>query len=144
MPVQAPLIVDRYAIYDRIAAGGMATVHLARLVGERGFSRAVAIKRLHPHLAMDPDFVSMFLDEARLAARIRHPNVIQTLDVVVAEGEVFLVMEYVEGESLAALMRILVARGERVQPAYASALVAPVLHGLHAAHEAKNDHGEPL
>ncbi len=144
MEARAPILVGRYAIYDRIAAGGMATVHVGRLVGERGFSRTVAIKRLHAHFAMDPDFVGMFLDEARLAARIRHPNVVQTLDVVVAEGEVFLVMDYVEGESLAHLMRILLARNETMPPACASALIAPVLHGLHAAHEAKNDHGEPL
>jgi serine/threonine protein kinase len=144
MDARAPVIVGRYAIYDRIAAGGMATVHLGRLVGEAGFSRTVAIKRLHAHFAMDPDFVAMFLDEARLAARIRHPNVVQTLDVVVQDGEVFLVMDYVEGESLAHLMRILVGRGEPMPPACASALILPVLHGLHAAHEAKNDHGEPL
>jgi eukaryotic-like serine/threonine-protein kinase len=144
MKPRAPLIVGRYAIYDRIAAGGMATVHLGRLVGEGGFSRTVAIKRLHAHFAMDPEFVGMFLDEARLAARIRHPNVVQTLDVVVADGEVFLVMDYVEGESLAHLMRVLVARGEMMPPACASALISPALHGLHAAHEAKNDHGAPL
>jgi serine/threonine protein kinase len=144
MDARAPLIVGRYAIYDRIAAGGMATVHLGRLVGERGFSRTVAIKRLHAHFAVDPDFVGMFLDEARLAARIRHPNVVQTLDVVVADGEVFLVMDYVEGDSFAHLMRILCERGEAMPPACASALIAPVLHGLHAAHEAKTDHGEAL
>jgi serine/threonine protein kinase len=139
-----PVIVGRYAIYDRIAAGGMATVHLGRLVGERGFSRTVAIKRLHPHLAMDPDFVGMFLDEARLAARIRHPNVVQMLDVVVRHDEVFLVMEYVEGESLSQFMRLCIARGEHVPPSAAVALMAAVLRGLHAAHEAKNDQGEPL
>jgi serine/threonine protein kinase len=144
MDARAPTIVGRYAIYDRIAAGGMATVHLGRLVGERGFSRTVAIKRLHAHFAMDPDFVGMFLDEARLAARIRHPNVVQTLDVVVADGEVFLVMDYVEGESLAHLMRVLFGRDEPMAPACAVALMSPVLHGLHAAHEAKNDHGVPL
>jgi serine/threonine protein kinase len=141
---RAPTMIGRYAIYDRIAAGGMATVHLGRLVGEKGFSRTVAIKRLHGHLAMDPDFVSMFLDEARLAARIRHPNVVQTLDVVVSDNEVFLVMDYVEGESLAQLMRIVVGRGETVPAGCASSLITAVLVGLHAAHEAKNDHGEPL
>ena len=66
----------RYAIYDEIASGGMATVHLGRLLGRAGFSRTVAIKRLHPQFAKDPEFVAMFLDEARLAARIRHPNVV--------------------------------------------------------------------
>jgi serine/threonine protein kinase len=139
-----PVIVGRYAIYDRIAAGGMATVHLGRLVGEHGFSRTVAIKRLHPHLAMDPDFVGMFLDEARLAARIRHPNVVQMLDVVVRDDEVFLVMEYIEGESLSQFMRLCISRSERVPASAAVAVVSSVLRGLHAAHEAKNDHGEPL
>src|SRR5215467_4948176 len=71
--------LGRYALYGKIASGGMATVHFGRLLGPVGFSRTVAIKRLHPHLAEDADFVSMFLDEARLAARIRHPNVVSSL-----------------------------------------------------------------
>src|ERR1700723_3340749 len=83
----------------------MATVHFGRLIGPVGFSRTVAIKRLHPHHAKDPEFVSMFLDEARLAARIHHPNVVQTLDVVALDGELFLVLEYVQGEGLAKLIR---------------------------------------
>src|SRR5229473_1256168 len=93
-------VIGRYALYGEIASGGMATVHLGRLLGPVGFSRTVAIKRLHAQLAKDPEFVSMFLDEARLAARIRHPNVVPTLDVVATEGEIFLVMDYVQGESL--------------------------------------------
>ncbi len=95
-------VVGRYALCDRIAGGGMATVHLGRLLGQAGFSRTVAIKRLHAHLSEDPELVSMFIDEARLAARIHHPNVVATLDVVARESELFLVMEYVHGESLAA------------------------------------------
>src|SRR3954471_5824426 len=75
--------VGRYVIFREIASGGMATVHLARLIGPVGFSRVVAVKHLHPHLASDPDFRSMFIDEARLAARIRHPNVLPILDVIV-------------------------------------------------------------
>ncbi len=71
----------------------MATVHIGRLIGPAGFTRTVAIKRLHPQYARDPEFVAMFLDEARLAARIRHPNVVSTLDVVALEGELFLVMD---------------------------------------------------
>src|SRR5512135_2842494 len=96
-------IVGRYALHQKIAAGGMATVHIGRLLGPAGFSRTVAVKRLHAQHAKDPEFVSMFLDEARLAARIRHPNVVSTLDVVALEGELFIVMDYVEGESLARL-----------------------------------------
>jgi serine/threonine-protein kinase len=96
-------IIGRYALFAEIAAGGMATVHIGRLLGPIGFSRTVAIKRLHAQFARDPEFVTMFLDEARLAARIRHPNVIPTLDVVATQGELFLVMEYVQGESLSQL-----------------------------------------
>ena len=77
--------MGRYAIYGEIAAGGMAAVHFGRLMGPVGFARTVAIKRLHAHLAKAPEFVAMFLDEARLAARIRHPNVVPTLDVVAAD-----------------------------------------------------------
>src|ERR1700678_1182950 len=98
-------IVGRYALYGELAAGGMATVHLGRLLGPVGFARTVAIKRLHPHFAKNPEFVAMFLDEARLAARIRHPNVVPTLDVVALDGELFLVMEYVQGEPLGGLLR---------------------------------------
>src|SRR6201997_4561426 len=97
--------IGRYLLFGEIASGGMATVHFGRLNGPAGFSRTVAIKRLHAHFAKDPEFVSMFLDEARLAARIRHPNVVPTLDVVANGGELFLVMDYVPGESLARLSR---------------------------------------
>ncbi len=137
-------VVGRYVLYDAIASGGMATVHLARLVGPVGFSRTVAIKRLHHHFATDPEFVSMFLDEARLAARIRHPNVVQTLDVVAQDGDLFLVMDFVQGESLARLMRVTNARKERIPPKIAATVIAGALYGLHAAHEAKSERGEPL
>jgi len=137
-------VVGRYALYGEIAAGGMATVHFGRLLGPVGFSRTVAIKRLHPQFAKDPEFVSMFLDEARLAARIRHPNVVPTLDVVATQGELFLVMDYVQGESLSRLIRASRERGERIPLRMASAIVGGALHGLHAAHEAKNERGEPL
>jgi serine/threonine protein kinase len=139
-----PHIVGRYALYGEIAAGGMATVHYGRLTGPVGFSRTVAIKRLHAQFAKNPDFVSMFLDEARLAARIRHPNVVQTLDVVALEGELFLVMDYVQGESLHRLLRAARTKKQPIAPAIASAIVCGALHGLHAAHEATSEQGEPL
>jgi len=137
-------MLGRYALYEKIASGGMASVHIGRLLGPVGFARTVAIKRMHTQFAEDPEFVSMFLDEARLAARIRHANVVPTLDVVTIEGELFLVMEYVQGESLARLNRITAARAERIPPNMTATLMVGVLHGLHAAHEAKNDRGEPL
>jgi serine/threonine protein kinase len=136
-------VVGRYAIYDEIASGGMATVHVGRLLGPVGFSRTVAIKRLHPQFAKDPEFVAMFLDEARLAARIRHPNVVATIDVVATRGELLLVMEYVQGESLAQLSRVAGARAP-IDPAIAVSLMLDTLHGLHAAHEATDERGDRL
>src|ERR1700680_1618077 len=91
--------VGRYVLHGEIASGGMATVHFGRLQGAAGFARSVAIKRLHPQYAKDPDFVAMFLDEARLAARIAHPNVVPTLDIVSQGEELLLIMEYVRGAS---------------------------------------------
>lgn len=144
MPSVPARTVGRYRLYEAIARGGMATVHLGRLVGPVGFARTVAVKCLHAQLADDPEFVAMFLDEARLAARIRHPNVVSTLDVVSNEGELFLVMDYVQGESLAALLRAAKRAGERPPPPIVSAIVCQALLGLHAAHEATNDLGAPL
>lgn len=136
--------MGRYALYGVIASGGMATVHFGRLLGPAGFSRTVAIKRLHAQYAADPEFVSMFLDEARLAARIRHPNVVPTLDVVATDGELFLVMEYVPGESLSKLWKIAREKGRGLPPRIVSSIITGVLHGLHAAHEAKDERGMPL
>jgi hypothetical protein len=121
-------VVGRYALYDAIASGGMATVFIGRLVGPAGFSRTVAIKQLHPQLSADAEFVSMFLDEARLVARIRHPNVVQTLDVVATGGELFLVMDYVHGASLARLL----AAHETLPLPIVIAIASGMLQGLHA------------
>jgi serine/threonine-protein kinase len=137
-------LIGRYALCAEIASGGMATVYFGRLLGASGFTRTVAIKRLHPQYAKDPDFSSMFLDEARLAARIRHPNVVQTLDVVQLEGELFLVMDYVPGESLSRLFRQLRTQGRLVPRRVGASILSGALLGLHAAHEAKDEQGHPL
>ena len=121
----------------------MATVHYGRLHGPVGFSRTVAVKRLHPQFARDREFVAMFIDEARLAARIRHPNVVQTLDIVATEGELFLVMDYVQGESLSRLLRASRSIGP-VPVRIASSVICGALHGLHAAHEATDEQGHAL
>jgi eukaryotic-like serine/threonine-protein kinase len=139
-------VVGRYLMYDEIASGGMASVHYGRLLGTVGFSRTVAIKHLHPHFSTDADFVSMFLDEARLVARIQHPNVATPLDVVVLEDskEIFLVMEYIHGENLSQL----IGNARKVKLTMplpvGAAIVCNALRGLHAAHEAIDDRGQPL
>jgi len=137
-------MLGRYALYEKVASGGMASVHIGRLLGPVGFARTVAVKRMHPQFAEDPEFVAMFLDEARLAARIRHPNVVPTIDVVATAGELFLVMDYVAGETLARLMKASRTRGQRIPPEMVATMMAGVLHGLHAAHEATDERGEPL
>ena len=142
---EAPLrVLERYAMYEGFASGGMAVVHYGRVRGSVGFSRPVAIKKLHPHFAVDPEFVAMFLDEARLAGRVQHPNVVQTIDAVSSQGELFVVLEYVHGQSLSALLAAARQDEERVPPAIAAAVVFGTLEGLHAAHEARDAQGELL
>jgi serine/threonine-protein kinase len=138
------IIGGRYALYGPIASGGMATVHFGRQLGAAGFARTVAIKRLRGEFLDSHEFISTLLDEARLASRIRHPNVVATLDMVAAEDEVFLVMEYVAGESLSRLLAKLAERRERVSPQLAAGVLCGVLYALHAAHEATDERGEPL
>ena len=136
--------VGRYTVFGEIASGGMASVHLGRLQGTGGFARTVAIKRLHPALAKDSQLVTMLLDEARTSARIQHPNVVSTLDVIEDQDEVLLVLEYVHGESLANLLATVARKGQRAPVEVVAAIVAGALHGLHAAHEAKDEKGAPL
>jgi eukaryotic-like serine/threonine-protein kinase len=137
-------VAGRYLLAQEIGAGGMATVHLGRALGAAGFRRTVAVKRLHAHLSKDADFLAMFVDEARLAARVRHPNVVSTIDVAAIDGQLLLVMEYVLGESLSRLLRTFQQRGETIPLPIVSATIIGVLCGLHAAHDALDEHGEPL
>ncbi len=135
-------IVGRYELHAEFASGGMGTVFIGRMSGPAGFGRTVAIKQLHPGLARETEFSARFIDEARLASRIHHPNVIQTYDVIVEDDEIFIVMEYVEGESLAKLLEL--APAHRLPPRTACAILEKVLIGLHAVHEARDERGQLL
>lgn len=137
--------IGRYALFDQFATGGMATVHFGRLDGAGGFSRVVAIKRLLPHLVANREFTDMLLNEARLAARVRHPNVVATLDVVASKGDVLLVLDYVEGEALSTLCRAQAKEKREMVPLpIAIGIMQDVLHGLLAIHEATDEKGRPL
>jgi serine/threonine protein kinase len=140
----SPRVIGQYEVHDVLGAGGMATVHFGRKLGPAGFAKLVAVKRLHPGLAQDQEFVTMFLDEARITARLSHPNIATTLDVQVAEGELLLAMEYVHGEALHVLLANLRAESGRTPPSIAARILADVLAGLHAAHEATGERGAPL
>lgn len=136
---------DRYEVYEEIARGGMASVHLGRSI-EPGAPRVVAIKKLHADLAADPRFVAMFVDEARMSARVHHPNVVAPRESLVraAHGELCLVMEYVHGDTLSHLVARAIRRNLLLPPTVAVGMMVGVLRGLHAAHEATTDDGMPL
>lgn len=136
--------LGRYQLLARIASGGMGVVHLARARGEHGFSRTVATKQLHAHLAEDPDVVERFLAEAKIASQIVHPHVVSVLDVGSADGRAFLVLDYVHGESLAGLLRAAAELGDPPPLPVVSAVLADALEGLHAAHETVDARGAPL
>jgi serine/threonine-protein kinase len=135
-------VLGRYELLRPIAAGGMATVYLGRVLGEGGFERLVAVKLLHPHIAAQPEFVTMFLDEARIAARIRHPNVVPTLAVERGQDGLFLVMEYVEGHALHSVLRTLAHTRTALPLPVTLRIILDALEGLHAAHELKDDSGD--
>ena len=136
--------IGGYEIVARLKAGGMATLYLARREGAAGFARHVAIKVVHPHLAQDDTFVKMFVDEAKLSARIEHPNVVHVEELGEDAGRYFIVMEYVHGCSLAQLVRALAKLERRLAIDLAVHFATKVADGLHAAHEATSDDGAPL
>lgn len=134
----------RYTLAREIASGGMASVHLALQRGGAGFNRVVAVKRLRPELADDTEFFSMMMDEARLGSRVQHPNVVAILDVVEVGHELFLVFEYVHGESVARLLKWARERGQPIPPRVSAAILVGALRGLYHAHTAVNADGAPL
>ncbi|MCI0672828.1 MAG: protein kinase, partial [Myxococcaceae bacterium] len=123
-----------YYLVRTLAEGGMAELFLAKQVGAEGFERDVVIKRMLPHLSRHQEFVEMFLDEARLAARLFHPNIVQITDLGSAEGSYFLCMEYLPGEDLEALIAAASRRGEPVPVGVATRIVLSACEGLEFAH----------
>ena len=134
-------VLGRYEFLVPIAEGGMASVWAARLKGSRGFSKTVAIKTMLPGVSEDPAFEQMFLDEAQIASRIRHPNVAEILDLGEENEVLYLVMEWVDGEPLANLRRAAAKHGGIPRP-IAVRLVADAAAGLHGAHELKDESGQ--
>lgn len=135
---------QRYTLDAKIASGGIATVYRGRGASALGFERPVAIKVCHPHLVDGPGRAAAFLEEARIAARIRHPHVVATLDVIATDGGVSIVMEYVEGRTVAELIRAAGRNDAPISVGVAARIVADALLGLHAAHELRDDEGRPM
>jgi len=135
--------LDRYEIIAEIASGGMGTVYLARLEGAGGFQRLFAIKLMHPHLAKEPQFVAMLLDEARIAARIHHPNAVGIVDVCESDAGYYLVMQYIEGFTLDDILdHPTLERRDKIRLGLRILYDGAV--GLHSAHELVDDDGESL
>jgi eukaryotic-like serine/threonine-protein kinase len=135
---------SRYELLVRIAAGGMATVHLARLRGAEGFWRLVAIKRAHPHLLEDPELCRMLIAEARMASRLHHPNVVAIQDVERIGGELLLVMDYVEGSTLSRLETAATVAGRPIPPGIVLRVALDACAGLSAVHALVDETGKPL
>jgi len=136
--------IGRYEFLVPIAKGGMAAVWAARLKGTRGFSKTVAIKTMLPSLSDDPSFEQMFLDEAQIAAQIHHPNVVEIMDLGEETDVLYIVMEYIDGESVATLMRNASKRKEPIGLPVGVQLAVDACNGLHAAHELKNVDGNTV
>jgi serine/threonine-protein kinase len=136
--------VGRCLLVGELAQGGMATIHLGRWTGGGGFSRVVAVKALHRQFSADPDFRAMLLDEARLVARIRHPNVVPIVDLIEERGELFILMEHVESVTLGYLCSEARRRRQRIPPGVTKRILVGILHGLHAAHHATDEKGRSL
>lgn len=141
--LEAGFVLGRYELVLRIASGGMGEVWAARLKGTRGFQKVVALKFLLPEMSANPSFEQMFLDEAALAAQIRHPNVVQVVDLGEENEILYQVMEWVSGESLWAVMRAAAKKGG-VPLEVAARIICQVCAGLHAAHELKDDEGNSI
>jgi serine/threonine protein kinase len=148
-PPQETFTLGRYLITRRIASGGMATVYRAKLEAQGGFAREFAIKVIHPHLAAAEGFKERFMDEARVASRVNHPNVVATIDSDQDRGYHFLVLELVDGVTLRQLLvndlhRSSTSEGARLSPSEAARVVCDAARGLHAVHTVVDEQGEAL
>src|SRR5882762_3323896 len=135
--------LGRYQLLMPIAKGGMGQVWAARQSGTRGFQKLVAVKTILASDEEHGDLEEMLFEEASLASQVRHPNVVQTLDLGEQEGTLYLVMEWVDGEPLDFILRTARTVGG-VPIAIAVHLIIQACKGLYAAHEAKNSKGDPL
>ncbi|MCS6797548.1 MAG: serine/threonine protein kinase [Myxococcota bacterium] len=136
--------VGPYVLEQRLATGGMAEVFVARRPGPHGFRKRVALKRILPQYARDPDFVAMFVDEARICAQLDHPNLVQVFDFGEADGELYIAMEYVDGSSVNRLLRAVAARGEAVPEEVVLHVGSQCAHALDHVHRAVDEQGRPL
>src|SRR5258708_24857587 len=142
--IPAPVRLGPYELLRRMATGGMAEVYLARRAGPHGFQKIVAVKRILPQFARDADFVAMLVGEARVCARLGHPNIVQVFDFGEHDGELYMAMEDVDGTTRARLIRAAASQGEDIPLDVSLHVALSVLRGLEYAHAARDEEGRPL
>ncbi len=139
-----PSQFGRYTLVERLASGGMAEVFRAKIVSSHGFEKVIVIKRILPHLAADPAFVTMFIDEAKLMAQLTHPKIVQVLDFGDVAGQYFIALEYIDGADALALLRAAAQKRVRVPLNLVVFVVSEILDALDYAHTALDMEGRPM
>ncbi|HXT98091.1 MAG TPA: protein kinase [Polyangia bacterium] len=139
-----PVAFGRYTLLERLAVGGMAEVFRAKITSSHGFEKVLVVKRILPHLAADPGFVAMFIDEAKLTAQLTHPKIVQILDFGEVNGQYFTALEFIDGFDALGLLRTAAAKRVRIPPALAVFIVQEMLEALDYAHNARDMEGKPM
>lgn len=142
--LKKPARFGKYTLIDRIAVGGMAEIFLARQAGLEGFEKTIVIKRIRPHLSKQPNFVKMFLNEAKLAAQLNHPNIVQIYDLGKISESYFIAMEYVFGRDMRRIIPKADTLGIPFPMVYALKIASSVCEGLYYAHQKVDMYGQAL
>ena len=141
---KAPSAFGRYTLLEQLAVGGMAEVFRAKITSSHGFEKILVIKRILPHLAADPNFVAMFIDEAKLTAQLTHPKIVQVLDFGEVRGQYFTALEYIDGFDALGLLRVAAQKRVHIPRSLAVFIVSEVLEALDYAHNARDMEGKPM
>jgi eukaryotic-like serine/threonine-protein kinase len=144
LPKPPPPTLGRYEVGPKIGGGGMADVYVGRGVSDRGLEELVALKVMHQKFGRDPNFLRMFSDEAKILARFSHPNIVRTIESGITSEYRFIAMDLLSGRTLMDVWEALVARGERLSFRHGAWICARVADALHAAHELRDQRGQPL
>src|SRR4051812_8168208 len=139
-----PVTFGRYTLLERLAVGGMAEVFRAKISSSHGFQKILVIKRILPHLAADPGFVAMFIDEAKLTAQLTHPKIVQILDFGEVNGQYFTALEFIDGFDALGLLRIAAQKRTRIPTQLAVFIVDEILEALDYAHNARDMEGKSM
>ncbi len=139
-----PSTFGRYQLLERLAVGGMAEIFRARQSGAHGFEKILVIKRILPHLAADPEFLAMFIDEAKLQCALQHPKIVQVFEFGEADGQYYIALEYVDGMDALGLLRACAHRRQRLPVRLAVHIACEVLDALDYAHSQRGTDGQPL